>query len=157
MYLDSGSQINKHGEKRFYEYIQMVNESKYDMLGFQLPMLEHKWTTHLVFDAFNISAEGQANITHTGQIEANAMLFQKGPHYRRWIKLCKSILEKDVWLITDIYNEEAKKLDPLFKDNRHDQSIFSVSRKILGYVAISGKESKDAKPDMPFHVMRKKE
>ena len=46
-------------------------------------------------------------------------------------------------------------MNPSFKDNRHDQSIQSISRKKLGCVVICGRESKGAQLDKPFHVMRK--
>lgn len=39
VYLDSGSHINKGGEKRFYEYIDMVVQSQYDIIGFQVSEL----------------------------------------------------------------------------------------------------------------------
>ena len=159
VYLDAGHHVNKGGEKRFFEYIKMVGDSKYDMLGFQIHpnLLEHKWTTNRVFDAFNVTAKDDRGITHSAQLESGTLLFQKGPHYQKWMEMCKSIIDIDPWMITDKYNEEAKKFNPAFKENRHDQSIMSVARKKLGYVRIDGTESKNAQPDKPFHVMRKRD
>ena len=69
---------------------------------------------------------------------------------------CWEVYLRDPWMITDKYNGETKKTNPSFKENRHDQSIMSVSRKLLGCDRIDGFETKGAKPDMPFHVMRNK-
>ena len=144
------------GEARFRDYMRMIDESEYDMIGFQLPMLEHKWSTNRMLAAFNISLDdGKGlDVTHTGQYESGEVFLQKGPHYRRWIELCKSVLVSDPWLITDIYNEETRGLNPSFKENRHDQSIMSISRKLLGCVKVSATETKNKRPDMPFHVTR---
>lgn len=92
-----------------------------------------------------------------GQIEAGTVVLQKGPHYRKWIEMCLSVLHADPWLITDIYNNEAKEQEPSFRENRHDQSIMGVSRKKMGYVWVNGIESKRELADMPFHVLRKRD
>ena len=84
-------------------------------------------------------------------------MFQKGPHFRKWIDMCWSVIHEDPLLLTDVYNIEAKEQEPAFRENRHDQSIMSLSRKILGYVWVNGQESKGEKPDMPFHVMRRRD
>jgi hypothetical protein len=157
VYLDAGSGVNKGGEKRFREYLKMVNESQYDMLCFELPMAEYKWTTQRTFRAFNVSQEDRdIPIRNTGQIEGGTLLMQKGPHLRSWLKIIQDALLQDPWIITDKYNGEEKALNPGFKDNRHDQSISSVSRKIHGCEKVSGRESKGNQPDKPFHVMRLK-
>jgi len=154
VYLDAGSGVNKGGEKRFREYLKIVNESQYDMLCFQLPMAEYKWTTQRTFRAFNVSTEDPIRLS--GQIEGGTLLMQKGPHLRSWLKIIQDALLQDPWIITDKYNGEEKALNRGFKDNRHDQSISSVSRKIHGCENVSGRESKGNQPDKPFHVMRLK-
>ncbi|KAK1738937.1 hypothetical protein QTG54_010253 [Skeletonema marinoi] len=133
VYLDAGSQVNKGGEERFREYLKIVNESEYDMLCFEYRKTfnhEYKWTTENVFNAFNVSMEDP--IRRTGQIEGGTLLMQKGPHLRSWLKIIQDALLQDPWIITDKYNHETELLTPDFRDNRHDQSISSVSRKIHG-------------------------
>ena len=83
VYLDAGSQVNKNGEKRFYEYLNLVNESPYDMIGFQIPMQEYLWSTERLFLAFNVSLN--TSIVQTGQYEGGTQVFQKGPHFRKWL------------------------------------------------------------------------
>jgi len=156
VYLDSGSHVDKGGEKRFFEYVKMVNESKYDMLGFQLHpnQGEYKWITHRLLNAFNVSAKNNTDIVHSPQLESGTLLLQKGPHYEKWMELCTSVIDIDPWMITDKYNKETKYLNPQFKENRHDQSIMSLARKKLGYVRINGSESKGTQTKYPFHVAR---
>ena len=48
---------------RFFEYINMVYESQYNMIGFQLPFSKYKWATPHLFDAFNVT--DQVSITRT--------------------------------------------------------------------------------------------
>ena len=48
----------------------------------------------------------------------------------------RQVLEGDALLFTDHYNREAKLVDSQFKDNRHDQSVSSVLRKIIGSVVV---------------------
>eukprot|EP00985_Skeletonema_marinoi_P020593 scaffold12293_cov120-Skeletonema_marinoi.AAC.12 len=154
VYLDAGSQVNKGGEKRFREYLKIVNESQYDMLCFEYPWhAEYKWTTEKIFRAFNVSMEDPIRLS--GQIEGGTLLMQKGPHLRSWLKIIKDILLQDPWLITDKYNDESKALTPDFNDNRHDQSLSSLSRKIHGCEMLSADdESNSGASDKPFHVMR---
>ena len=99
IYLDSGSQINKGGEKQFGEYLKILNESQYDMLCFKLPMPEYKWTTGNIFRAFNVSKEDP--IRRSGQIEGGTLLMQKGPNLQSWLKIIKDALLQDLWIITD--------------------------------------------------------
>ena len=80
---------------------------------------------------------------------------QKGPHLRSWLKIIKDILLQDPWLITDKYNDETKALTPDFNDNRHDQSLSSLSRKIHGCEMLSADDdSNSGASDKPFHVTR---
>ena len=44
------------------------------------------------------------------------------------------ILKDDCYLFTDKYNKETKRPD--FIDNRHDQSIMSVTKKIKGSIIL---------------------
>ena len=48
-------------------------------------------------------------------------------------------LNSDRLLFTDYYNRSSP--DPHFVDNRHDQSVLSVIRKIHGSVTIDGDET----------------
>mmetsp|Transcript_4338 Transcript_4338/g.9715 ORF Transcript_4338/g.9715 Transcript_4338/m.9715 type:complete len:308 (-) Transcript_4338:119-1042(-) len=157
VYLDAGCKVNKQGEDRFWEYIKMVKESSFDMICVQLTWPEHIFTTQRVFDAFNVT-RNNIGITQTGQFEGGTLLMQKGPHLSDWLSKVSDVLVRDPWLITDKYNNEAKTVDTQFKDNRHDQSISSVSRKQLGCIVVDGSETwGDSLDDKPFQALRLKE
>lgn len=155
VYLDAGCQVNKNkrGEERFREYLKIVNESQYDMLCFDLGHAEQKYTTEKIFGAFNVSTEDPLRLS--GQIVGGVLLMQKGPHLRSWLKIVKDALLRDPWIITDKYNKETMAVTKAFKDNRHDQSLSSVSRKINGCEMITD-ESYPPSPDFPFQAARLK-
>ena len=97
-----------------------------------------------VFRAFNVSQDDKDRpIRNTGQIEGGTLLMQKGPHLRSWLKIIQDALLQDPWIITDKYNDEEKALNPRFRDNRHDQSISSVSRKIPAVKASAAKNPRE--------------
>ena len=93
---------------------------------------EHTWTTEHIFKYFNISANDR--IRTSGQHIATVLILQKGPHLREWLNLINKALEEDALMFTDEYNAEDKYTG--FKDNRHDQSVSSVTRKIVGSIVI---------------------
>jgi hypothetical protein len=154
--LDAGCSINKEGETRFREYIDLVNKSKYDMLSFNVPsIVEYKYTTTRLMFAFGVN--GQENITHTAMYEAGDAVFQKGPHYRAWFAFIMNILDSDPWLITDKYNNESKSENSQFIDNRHDSSVMSLAWKKFGCVTFSNAETYIQNPKYPFYAGRIRE
>ena len=132
--LDSVCQVNKNATKRFYEHAKDIQESEnYDMLCFDLGHKEHRFTTEQIFEAFDVSKNNNA-IRNAGQYVGGMLMIQKGAHCRKWLQKANTMLEEDPWLFTDKHNEKAKQVNPDFFDNRHDQSISSVARKLLGCV-----------------------
>jgi hypothetical protein len=158
IYSDAGSTINKDGEVRFREYINMVNNSQYDLLAFELPSkyVEYKWTTQRLFLAYD--SLGNASITQSAQFASGALVMQKGPHFRKWMDLIyREVLDVDPWLITDKYNDESREMAVGFIDNRHDQSVKSIAKKIIGCVKLPYADIALGLPGKPFHVTRLKE
>lgn len=153
VYMDAGCSLNVHAHSRFWDYIAMVRSSPYDVISFQLTHPEHVWTTDRVFQAFGVRNQSDS-IRMSNQYMATVIVMQKGPHVRRWFKLVKSVLEHDPWLLTDRYNYEARLSDPDFKEARHDQSIFSVSRKIVGSIVIPDETYPPRQIQFPFWASR---
>ena len=154
--IDAGSHLNKNGQSRFREYIQMFEDSHYDILAFQqIRYPEYKWTTHEIFSAFEV--ERNPDVTKSGQYGGNTLIFRKGPHYKSWIELCKSVIDMNPMIITDKYNREAREYNDEFRDNRHDQSIISVSAKMVGCITVDYDEADLKEPDKPFHITRMRE
>lgn len=134
IYLDAGCTLNNHGIKRFYEYIDMVKTSKYGMLSFELPFVEDEWTTTKIFEYFNV--QNDVNITKSNQLHNTILIMRKCLHSVDVILNAYQALCDDPLLYTDAYNEHhGNSIN--FKDNRHDQSIFSVIKKKKGCVVIT--------------------
>lgn len=124
IYLDAGCTINKKGKNRFYKYINMLTD-KQPIISFQMLHLEYKYTTKEIFEYFNISND--TNITNTGQILNTCLIMKKNNKLLDLINMWGKALDDNPLLFTDYYN---KNQNPEFIDNRHEQSIFSVIRKM---------------------------
>jgi hypothetical protein len=143
IYADAGCTINKHGETRFHEYIHMLNDNDCGVISFQINQhLEKIWTTRQIFEYFNIKID--SDIPNSGQIINTVLIMKKNPCLLTQIDVWYKTLCDDPLLITDHYNG----MDQLscFKDNRHEQSIFSVIRKQYNPILLE-----DETYMIPFH------
>ena len=131
IYADSGCSINLNGKNRFYEYIEMIKNNKYKIISFELKKKESEYTTKEIFNSFNIPQDHV--IETSNQLMATIIIMQKCDEVINIFKDCLQKIRKDHLLITDHYNSKQKQY---FKDNRHDQSILSVARKIHGTIII---------------------
>jgi hypothetical protein len=126
VYADAGCQIQNTPEAkaRFQEYIAMLDDHK-SWIRFQMHHPEKNWTTDAIFNYFNLK-----NTSESGQYMATIHILRVCDH---------SLALADAWtdvaihtdLFTDTHNKDTTRSD--FKDNRHDQSVFSVICKILPY------------------------
>ena len=66
---------------------------------------------------------------------------KKNEHLLKIIKFLIKALEDDPLMFTDHYNRNNSVQHAEFKENRHEQSLFSLLRKIYGSVVIDGDES----------------
>ncbi len=137
VYSDSGSSFNNKGEARFKYYIDELNSSDKGTLRFKMDFVENQWTTKEIFNYFDINPESSHG--KSGQFHATHMIFKKNENSLEILNSFKELLNKDPYLITDIYNENGQ-IDS-FKDNRHDQSILSLLSKIYGCVEITKDET----------------
>jgi len=125
IYLDCGCSINTNGKNRLNEYIEMLNRSDEGIISFQMEHLEKLWTIKEIFQYFKHEEDGE--IANTGQIMATVQIIKKNSNSTKLINLWIETLYDNPLLFTDYYN---KTQNTYFKDNRHDQSIFSVIRKM---------------------------
>ena len=137
IYLDAGCSINKKAKKRFFEYLNMLNKSDFGALSFKFKdnwRPEKHWTIKEIFEYFSV--QGSPHIINTGQYISTLHIMQKKEHsvflVDQWIKTLYSKRS----LFTDYYQKSNIKND-FFKENRHDQSIFSVIRKIHGSIVLT--------------------
>jgi hypothetical protein len=130
VYADAGCTINPYGGERFEYYKSLIKET--GVLSFRMDGLnEEAYTTEEIFKEFNITDD---SIRKSGQIMATILIFMKN--------------EKSVKLIDDFYNLALSKAKLFsdennfagncsrFIDARHDQSCFSVMRKVYGSTEI---------------------
>lgn len=144
VYLDAGCKLNPYGKKRFYEYIDMINNTDYGIMSFQMSgnlgqgnlEKENKWTNREIFNYLNESTNGKN--ANTGQFLGGILVMKKNQHLLKIINLLIKALEDDSLMYTDHYNTNQH---PEFKENRHEQSLFSLLRKIHGSVVLDGDES----------------
>jgi hypothetical protein len=144
VYLDAGCHLNPRGKKRFYEYIDMLNESEYGIMSFQMSgnsgpgnlERENKWTNTEIFKYLNVPIDGVHG--NTGQYLGGILVMKKNQHLLKIINLLIKALNDDPLMYTDYYSTNQH---PQFKENRHEQSVFSLLRKIHGSVVLDGDES----------------
>jgi hypothetical protein len=136
VYADAGSTVNKYGKARFLDYIKMLDMSEYGIISFQMPHLEKRYVTKEIFEYFKCPQE----IQNTGQYHATVLIMKKCEHLEKVINLWLKTAYDNVLLFTDFYNAGQEKY---FIDNRHDQAIFSIIRKIHGSIVIPEDETFD--------------
>ena len=133
VYCDAGCTINKEGENRFQEYLQMIDKSKYDIISFQMKhFLEKHWTTKELFKACGVTYNN--NIKNSGIYVGGILIMKNTPKIHKLYNECLKILEKDKNLIKDKYNNNNQISE--FKENRHDQSLLSIMRKKHGSIIL---------------------
>ena len=126
VYADSGCTINIKGSRRFFDYINMLNSNDSGIISFQSDSwLEKQYTTNEIFNYFNINNQ---EIKDSGQIIATSIILKKNENSLKIINQAIDTLYKNPLLYTDYYNNYEQNDE--FIDNRHDQSILSILRKI---------------------------
>lgn len=132
-YSDAGSRFNISGLERFNEYIQMIEPStgksvvvmQLDNLKASTDTFEEKvWTTSALFEYFQIDTLNP--IRNSSQILATVFICRKTPESMDIVKRWLDVAMEKPELFTDMFNEDAKNKEPMFRENRHDQSVFSL-------------------------------
>jgi hypothetical protein len=125
IYCDAGSRINRNGEKRFEDYINMVLQSPTGSLDFGLFWREYQYTKREVFEFF----QSPPQIINSGQLVGGILLLKKCPHTEMLVNKWYDTAVNHPFLFTD---NSVQQQHPGFIEHRHDQSIFSVIRKTYG-------------------------
>lgn len=143
IFLDAGCTINHKGKNKFYEYINMFNNTDNGIISIQYnngdeehPHLEEKyWSTNEIFKYFNIEFDNK--IINSCQYLGGVLILKKNKHSRLFIDTFLKVLEDNPYLFTDKYNNNQL---PEFIDNRHDQSISSIIRKRIDSIVLNSSE-----------------
>jgi hypothetical protein len=158
LYMDAGCTLNgsEQAVTVFRQIVEMLEESShkrgYGTLGFQLVkntygninLQEHVWTTDKIFSYFREKFPASADrlsypfgdIAESQQLHSAIMLFKKNEHSLRVLQGVREALEHDASLASDDHSASSKAVNKAFMENRHDQSLFSVMRKIHGSVVV---------------------
>ena len=131
IYLDAGCCFNNNGKGRFNEYLELLNESEYGFISFQMGHQEKKWTIKELFKILDIDINSE--YANSGQYGGGVLVIKKNKNAYFIINKCIEILEKNKLLVTDEYNHNQHHF---FMENRHDQSILSLTRKKYGSVIV---------------------
>jgi hypothetical protein len=133
VYADAGCTINPNGKERFDFYKTLISENENGILSFRMDGLdEEAYTTEEIFKNFNI--DNNSNIRKTGQIMATILVMCKTTHSQKLVDDYYNLSISRPNLFSDDFNYDNN--SERFVDNRHDQSILSVMRKIHGSVEI---------------------
>jgi hypothetical protein len=152
VYLDAGCTINPRGKKRLQEYLQLLGDSKKGVLGFQMVYTEKCWTKADL--AARLKVENNHGIMDSGQVMAGAMVIQKNADSMKLVKDWYDLGSEN----NHHYIDDSKSTlpnDACFKENRHDQSIFSLLIKMLG-APLLGNEIETFGVREPFWATRKR-
>ena len=150
VYIDSGCHINLQGKERFEHYVKTLQDSEHCVLGFQLPYIEKQWTkmdTLALFPDY---------IKDTNQLVGGLFMIKKNKQAIDLVQEWQSIMSNTKF-IDDSPSTLAN--DPIFKEHRHDQSVWSCLRKLRGCVLFEDEtyhENWDSEWIMskPFHAKR---
>jgi len=124
LYADSGCTLNINGKQRLLEYFEIVNNSLFGVLSFDIGSLEKCYTKMDIFKEINAF-----ELMNTGQLVGGIFIIKKCEKtvklVKEWYKLCCNhhLISDEPSIIPNV---------PEFIDNRHDQSIFSLLRKKNG-------------------------
>mgnify|MGYP001385638204 CR=1 FL=1 len=150
-YIDIGCHINKAGSKRFYEYLDFLNDKNRWLLAFQYHVEnikfsdeiefqnreEFKYTKSDLLDYFNSLDVDE--ITITPQFWAGSFFIKKHPESEKFINNWNKVFENNFHLIDDTPSKIPNL--PGFIENRHDQSVFSLLCKTNSIYSLSAYES----------------
>lgn len=162
LYCDIGCALNNNSQAkaRLREYVEIVKNSPSGILSFELENLpEIAWTKRQTLEYFNFITHEQLQST---QYMGNVFLLRNSPHVRKLVQEWLRIATLDNFIyIND--TKGSKPEFPQFRDHRHDQSIWSIIRKLNGSVALPhemefglfGKRFED-NTHYPIHALRRK-
>lgn len=120
VYCDAGCTLNSNGKPRYDQYIYAISQEDYDMMVFETSIPEKEYQKSDTIRFFNAQS-----LMNTGQIIATCIIIKKTDNSIKIIEEWKNICFEHKNLIDDSPQTNPEE-NPYFKDNRHDQSIFSL-------------------------------
>lgn len=136
IYVDAGSHLNARGAPRLKDYIRVCRESPSGILAFQTNWIEREWTKGDVFDHFEARSDFQ--ITETGQVQSGLILVHNSRPSADFISKWLDLYYHRFFLADDSPSTSGNLQG--FRENRHDQSLFSLMSKINGVELLPASE-----------------
>lgn len=160
IWSDVGNVFNIDGEQRFKEYVDLIQANETGILYFrQEGNIEKWWTKGDLFKFFNVY--DNPRFTDSSQAWAGCFMLRKTPLSQQMVDRWYDIHMNHYDLTTD-KRSQAPNL-PGFRENRHDQSVFSLLVKSYNSIELSSTEvyadsrGWEAQKAFPFWGARKKE
>jgi hypothetical protein len=158
VYLDGGDRVDKRGTDRFWWYVEQMQRTNTSILAFQMDHhKEFRWTSDALFKYFKITPNTSLwdKVAETGQYMASVLIMRKTPQLESIMAMYNQTLYDDPYLFTDDYNKATKAKRRNFDDNRHDQSVFSIVRKLFpNDTFVIPDETANPKTKVPFITAR---
>lgn len=140
VYADAGCTFNSDKAERMNEWFDLLLKSQSGVLSPCFgPYTEYEWTRADLFDYVNrtYNTEGIEIFENTLQYGAGQILFYKSDKSVDFVNKWYDIMTRHFELCTDA--PSAIQNHKKFKENRHDQSAFSLLAKIYNVDYIEGK------------------
>lgn len=124
LYVDSGCELNKNGLEKLKQYYEECLET--EGVFFTLDLPEIQWTK---MDTYRHIVESNDEYLMTRQIISGILFLKNSPMIRGLVKKWIDICVEDGGKYLD---DSSSKLpnDEIFREHRHDQSIFSLLLKV---------------------------
>jgi hypothetical protein len=122
-YIDAGCYLDKRFLNVLEDLVKNLNTDLYDNIAIQYKSPEKQYTK---MDTLIALGANNPKIMNSDQLLSGIMIFKKTPEI-------EELIEKAYHFSLNIHltNDSPSIIpnDPIFKENRHDQSIFSILRK----------------------------
>lgn len=149
-YCDAGCTLNMNGRQRFLEYLKAVTENDAGILAFQMEHAEHTWTKQDLLSYLHAD-----HLRETGQLVGGIFFVRKCDKSIQVLRQWRNIMAMTS-LVDDSTSKEANHSS--FKENRHDQSVWSLLVKSTpGVTIISPDETYPFHNHLPIWATRKRQ
>ena len=146
VWADAGCTINTSpaAKQRMADYIDIVKKSPSGILSFQIKQLEKHWTKNDLL----LTMRASEKIKNSGQLLGGVWLLKKCAPSMAVVRAWRRVAASDYHLIDDSPSHSKNHVG--FREHRHDQSIFSILRKMHGTAILPNETDKDNDKDKPI-------
>ncbi|MDR0739162.1 MAG: hypothetical protein LBF33_03360 [Oscillospiraceae bacterium] len=125
IFTDVGCELHDNFGNSVEKYLQIIREKKYDLIARQLPeedCAEQYWSKGDILSFFGVY-ENKETLS-SGQLESDRIIVVKSEKTVKMFSKMVEIYKNKFEMMTDKPSVIPNK--PGFKENRHDQSLFSL-------------------------------